>query len=467
MNLIYFKTVSLCAAFFVYGLSMSCLGPTLPTLADNLQTHVDNLSHIVTARGGGYMIGSLIGGFLYEKMNKSLLLMIALLMTSTTNFLIPFLNAILLPFVFFWQGISMSIIETGGNVYMLELWKEKSPPYMQMVHFMFGFGACISPLIAEPFIKSSQTSVSSALQSSHNQSTEALFDTINATTTSQVIYEEVSSFPDVAPAYFVVAASNLFVSLAFACILVASFYQNKADAIIKENKGNDREEKTNKCNKKKTFRLLILTFLFLLFVMYVGIMVGFSSYLYTFVTTSPTHPMDKYQGTLLNTVFWAALAAGRLLSVPTAMYLSLAKMMALSLFLATTSSFSLLFYPMFAEKHQCLIWIIVTFYGLGIASIFPTGISWGAQYIEVNGRAASILVVGGSVGEMLIPLLIGFYIGENPMSLIYINVACAVAMVLIFTLLVCIAMKMGKKIDKNRSKDEKEVELLNMKQEDS
>jgi len=122
---------------------------------------------------------------------------------------------------------------------------------------------------------------------------------------------------------------------------------------------------------------------------------------------------------------------------------------------------------MFAEKHQCLIWIIVTFYGLGIASIFPTGISWGAQYIEVNGRAASILVVGGSVGEMLIPLLIGFYIGENPMSLIYINVACAVAMVLIFTLLVCIAMKMGKKIDKNRSKDEKEVELLNMKQEDS
>ena len=45
---------------------MSCLGPTLPTLADNLQTHVDNLSHIVTARGGGYMIGSLIGGFLYE-----------------------------------------------------------------------------------------------------------------------------------------------------------------------------------------------------------------------------------------------------------------------------------------------------------------------------------------------------------------------------------------------------------------
>ena len=58
----------------------------------------------------------------------------------------------------------------------------------------------------------------------------------------------------------------------------------------------------------------------------------------------------------------------------------------LSLFLATTSAFSLLFYPMFAKEYQSLIWIIVTFYGLGIASIFPTGISWGAQYISVNGR---------------------------------------------------------------------------------
>ena len=42
----------------------------------------------------------------------------------------------------------------GGNVFILEMWKDKSPPYMQLVHFMFAFGACITPLFAEPFIKS-------------------------------------------------------------------------------------------------------------------------------------------------------------------------------------------------------------------------------------------------------------------------------------------------------------------------
>ena len=53
------------------------------------------------------------------------------------------------------------------------MWKEKSPPYMQLVHFMFAFGACITPLYAEPFIKSTPvtdnyTAVESLLISSRN-----------------------------------------------------------------------------------------------------------------------------------------------------------------------------------------------------------------------------------------------------------------------------------------------------------
>ena len=74
----------------------------------------------------------------------------------------------------------------GGNVYMLELWKGKSPPYMQLVHFMFGFGACIAPLIAEPFIKSNThqaNSMFSALEHSPagNMSTYVSFNRTDVT----------------------------------------------------------------------------------------------------------------------------------------------------------------------------------------------------------------------------------------------------------------------------------------------
>ena len=74
------------------------------------------------------------------------------------------------------------------------------------------------------------------------------------TASSDVLYEEVSSFPDVTWAYFIVAVSNLCVAITFACIVVASFYHNKANGIEKENKESNEEQKPGQSNKKTTFR---------------------------------------------------------------------------------------------------------------------------------------------------------------------------------------------------------------------
>ncbi|XP_023240015.1 uncharacterized protein LOC111638531 [Centruroides sculpturatus] len=41
---------------------------------------------------------------------------------------------------------------TGGNVWCLDLWGKKSAPFMQTMHFCFGLGAFIAPLVAEPFL---------------------------------------------------------------------------------------------------------------------------------------------------------------------------------------------------------------------------------------------------------------------------------------------------------------------------
>ena len=61
-------------------------------------------------------------------------------------------------------------------------------------------------------------------------------------------------------------------------------------------------------------------------------------------------------------------------------------MMIINLLLATTSAISLVFYPCFASKCPALIWVIVAINGLGIASIFPTTLSWVEQYIDINER---------------------------------------------------------------------------------
>lgn len=42
---------------------------------------------------------------------------------------------------------------TGGNVWLVQLWKDKVGPIFQMYHLSYGIGALLSPVIVEPFLR--------------------------------------------------------------------------------------------------------------------------------------------------------------------------------------------------------------------------------------------------------------------------------------------------------------------------
>jgi len=417
--IVYFKTFALGAAFFCLGSSISCLGPTLPTLAFNLNLNVDDLSYVVPARSIGYMVGSLSSGFLYEKIESSLMFFIPLSLAVVGNVLIPFVNSILLAVFVSTIGFQMGILDTAGNVFLLKLWKEKSPPYVQLTQFMFGVGACIAPLFAEPFIKSTTVLGNSTLNN------------VNTNNSSSYNNSEINHFPMIAWPFFICATLTLLVSFCFLYTFIHSKY-------IRSPKQTVKAEETSKAIVEKQslkFRATLILFLFLFFFMYSGIFFGFSSFLYTFVTTSPYNPMTKEQGSFLNTVFWGTFTIGRLLAIFVSMKFTPKNMMFMNLFLTTISGTILVFYSSYAINYQQILWVVVAVYGLGIASVFPTGISWAAEHINVNGRAISAFVVGGSIGGMFITYLIGNFIIQNPMNFVYLNLVCILSKVIIFSLL--------------------------------
>lgn len=43
-------------------------------------------------------------------------------------------------------------LKSGCNVWLITIWKEKSPAVLQFYHFMFGVGAMVAPFGAEPFL---------------------------------------------------------------------------------------------------------------------------------------------------------------------------------------------------------------------------------------------------------------------------------------------------------------------------
>ncbi|EEC16505.1 hypothetical protein IscW_ISCW012360 [Ixodes scapularis] len=95
-------------------------------------------------------------GFLFDWYNRQFLLFLSIFATSIGIVVMPFcaqLSTLMACSAI--TGITMGFLDTGGNVWCLDLWGRHSAPFMQGLHFCFALGALVAPLIAEPFLSPS------------------------------------------------------------------------------------------------------------------------------------------------------------------------------------------------------------------------------------------------------------------------------------------------------------------------
>ncbi|XP_066276527.1 sodium-dependent glucose transporter 1-like [Branchiostoma lanceolatum] len=158
---VYLRTYALCAAFLGLGVCIAMVGPTLLDLAANVHSDIAHISYIFTARSVGYLVGSAIGGFLFDMFDQHLLLGLSLLLNAIGFAVIPWAKRLsIMGVLISFTGVAMGFLDTGGNVLCLNLWGQRSAPYMQALHFSFGMGAFIAPLLAKNFISLSSGNAS-------------------------------------------------------------------------------------------------------------------------------------------------------------------------------------------------------------------------------------------------------------------------------------------------------------------
>ncbi|XP_050023848.2 uncharacterized protein [Dermacentor andersoni] len=146
------RTVNLCLSFFGLGLCFAIPTATIQDLQKRTNAEAD-IQHFYTARYGGYIFGCLIGGFLFDWYNRQFLLFLSIFATSVGIIVMPFcVQLATLMACSAITGITMGFLDTGGNVWCLDLWGRHSAPLMQALHFCFALGALVAPLIAEPFL---------------------------------------------------------------------------------------------------------------------------------------------------------------------------------------------------------------------------------------------------------------------------------------------------------------------------
>ncbi|KAK3608533.1 hypothetical protein CHS0354_010392 [Potamilus streckersoni] len=189
------------------------------------------------------------------------------------------------------------------------------------------------------------------------------------------------------------------------------------------------------CKSRPFNRIFLLTLLFIFFFSYVGMEVTYGGLITTFAVEF--NHWSKDRGTMVTAVFWGALATGRGFSIFISKYFHPPCMLVIDLVLMIFGSL-VLCTALYA--YEPLLWIGTLILGLGMSSVFPTGISWAESRMHLTGKATAVFIVGSALGEMVIPATTGYlYDRYDCIKLMQVMLVLSIFSTVIFIVLQCVA----------------------------
>lgn len=337
-------TASYFASFVAMGISMSSLGPTLQGLAENTGSSLASIGILFTARALGSLIGSVWTGRVYDRMpgHGIMAVMIAAMagLTALTAH-IPLLW--LLTAILFITGAVQGILNIGGNTLLVWLHGRSVGPFMNGLHFFFGVGTFLTPILIAQWI------------------------------TQQ-------------------GALN-WIYLLLAVIILPT----AAIALI-PSPATPVTSRTASAVKIDPTLIILIS---LVFGCYSGASLAFGGWIFTYATEMGL--ADQTTAAYLTSVFWGALTVGRLVAIPLAVRFKPQTILRADFFGALLSLLAMLLWP----KSLAAVAVTSAGFGFALASIYPTTMSLSGEMMTISGKITGLFSIGNSAGMMLIPWIIG------------------------------------------------------------
>jgi len=273
------------------------------------------------------------------------------------------------------MGLGEGGLDVGGNTMLMWLHREKVGPFMNGLHFTFGIGSFLTPIIiSQMFLVSG----------------------------------------DITWGYWLVAL--LLFPVIIWLLRIPSPKNMPASA---------------EHSVKKTNNYLLIGMMVLFFALYVGAEVSFGGWVYTYAVSMKL--MTTTTAALMTSLFWGSLTLGRLLSIPIAAKFKLSSVLFVDVIGVLVSVGLIMLWP----NSVASIWVGTFGVGFAMASIFPTMLSLAESRLHITGGVTSLFFVGASCGSMALPWIIGqlFEPVGAWVALTFIFIAMALALVT-FTALV-------------------------------
>ena len=382
------KTLGYFTAFVALGMATAALGPALPSLADHTRSQLNEISFLFTAHALGYLVGSFQGGRLYDRIPGHPLIAVVLITMAAMLALVPLVSLLwALALVMLILGVAGGAVDVGGNTLLVWVHGRNVGPYMNGLHFFFGAGSFLSPII---------------------------------------LAISLSLSDDVTWGYW---------ALAVAMVPAAIWLFRLPSPVARATSGGSGEEHdtapsagdTGSGRGRRTNRLIFL--IALLLFLYVAAEAAFGGWIFTYARDS--NLAAAASAAYLTSAFWGALTFGRLLAVPIAARVRPIRILFADLGGCLASLGAILLWP----ESPLALWVGTLGLGFSMASIFPTAISLAERYLPITGRATGWFLVGASAGAMFLPWLIGqvYDVHWPQVTMVVIAVDLVVALAILVT----------------------------------
>lgn len=345
-------TAAYYAAFIAMGISMSSLGPTLPGLAENTRASLSAISILFTARSLGSLAGSVWGGQIYDRVRGNLIMAVMVAGMAGLTALTPLARTVwLLAAILFITGAVQGLLNIGGNALLVWNHGRNVGPFMNGLHFCFGVGTFITPVIIAQFV---------ARQ-----------------------------------------GGLLWTYLLLAVIILPS-------AVVAFLPSPTSPVAGQKQSPGKIDPLLIIL-ISLVFGCYSGASLAFGGWIFTYATEM--NLANETNAAYITSVFWGALTLGRLVAIPLSMRVKPQHILRADFAGALVSLLAMLLWP----QSLAAVIVTSAGLGFALASIYPTTMAFSGQNMVLSGRITGLFSIGNSAGAMLVPWIIGqFFESAGP-----------------------------------------------------
>ena len=305
----------------------------------------------------------------------------AIVLLGVIMFFVPFSQTLwFILALFFIAGLAAGSIDVGGNALLAWTHGSKVGPFMVGLHFFYGFGAFIAPMIVGLSLRIT---------------------------------------PEISWPYWI---------LAIICIPITLFI-----FLIPSTKAPPAPKSRSEGKETRLLVLLITIFMF----MHVGAELSYGGWIYSYALKLEI--TNETNAAYLTSAYWGAIMVGRLISVAVSMKVKPKVMLFVYLMGGVLSALFLILF----STSLTAVWICTITLGLSVSTLVPTTFTLTGDYLHISGKLAGWLVIGIGAGNLLVPWLIGqLFDPVGAIILPIINLITFIFAIGLLTLIVLLIKKM-------------------------